>query len=70
MLLHGDSVDQTELLKAIGFGIVLLVFFGCAVLGAFWYSGPLVLGTEINTNGLVEYLCLGRGCEFGAPMDW
>ncbi len=22
-----------------------------------------VLGTEMNTNGLVEYLCLGRGCE-------
>lgn len=31
-------------------------------------SGPLVLGTELNANGQVEYLCLGWGCENLPPM--
>lgn len=32
-------------------------------------SGPIVVGTEMNTNGLVEYLCLGKGCENLYPMS-
>jgi hypothetical protein len=26
-------------------------------------SGPIVLGSEMNTNGMVEYLCLGTSCN-------
>lgn len=33
-------------------------------------AGPFVLGTELNANGTVEYLCLGTGCEFLVAMDW
>lgn len=33
-------------------------------------SGPIIVGTEMNTNGLVEYLCLGSGCENLYPMNW
>jgi hypothetical protein len=52
-------------------------FFFCAglcgvlvfLLGlSFVSTGPIVLGTEMNTNGLVEYLCLGLGCETLTPM--
>ena len=33
-------------------------------------SGPIILGTEKNTNGLVQYLCLGSGCEDLPSVDW
>ncbi|NCC22312.1 MAG: hypothetical protein EOM26_07600 [Alphaproteobacteria bacterium] len=50
------------------------VIGGCSLLALFvvsgvlagiaaFSSGPIILGTELNTNGLVEYLCLGVGCE-------
>ncbi len=54
---------QREEIQAILFGAFLLfLFVGClavSVAGA----GPLILGTELNANGTVEYLCLGAGCE-------
>ena len=27
------------------------------------YDGTFILGSELNTNGQIEYLCLGRGCD-------
>lgn len=33
-------------------------------------ADPFVLGTEMNANGTVEYLCLGNGCESLPPMGW
>jgi len=49
----------------------LLVFVMIAMLGiSFLNAGPIIVGTELNTNGLVEYLCLGRGCEDLYAMDW
>lgn len=41
----------------------LLCMFTFFVVTAFASAGPLVLGSELNTNGLVEYLCLGTDCD-------
>lgn len=52
-----------EQLYAVSFGILLAIsmisFFVFALLSV----DTLVLGTEMNANGTVEYLCLGTGCE-------
>ena len=49
--------------KALLFALILIgvVMTSCVV--AYTNSGPVVLGTELNTNGLTEYLCLSRDCE-------
>lgn len=49
--------------KALVFGLMMFCVLGLSILTAISSAGPLVLGTEKNTNGLVEYLCLGRDCE-------
>lgn len=41
--------------------LVLVVIFSTLLAAS--GSDPIVLGTEMNTNGMVEYLCLGKGCE-------
>lgn len=50
---------------AILFSGFLFMIVAVSIFLAFDASGPVVLGTEMNTNGLVEYLCIGRGCETG-----
>lgn len=49
--------------KAAAFSGFLLVVLIASLIVVILSSGPVVLGTELNTNGLTEYLCLGRGCE-------
>lgn len=50
-------------------GFLLLGFLTC--LAVAWMSaGPVVLGTEMNANGSVEYLCLGTACEDFRRMDF
>lgn len=57
------------LIKEAGFGLFLVLLAAFAVITAILsVKGPLVLGTELNANGTVEYLCLGNGCQ--NPMDW
>jgi len=55
---------------AVLFSSFLFMFLGFAVLLAFQSSGPIVLGTELNTNGAVEYMCLGNGCENLRDFRW
>jgi|GEM_PF-3291950 len=45
------------------FGVFLMALFIGGLAVALFSSGPIVLGSEMNTNGKVEYLCLGSGCE-------
>lgn len=59
-----------ETLYAGVFGLGLLTVFICALSLAVLSGGPFVLGTEMNANGTVEYLCLGLGCENFQAMDW
>ena len=49
--------------KAAIFGMFLLTVLLISFVTIALSSDPLILGTEMNTDGLVEYLCLGRGCE-------
>jgi hypothetical protein len=54
---------MTKRLQNISFGLFLaLSVTGFAAL-TYMGSGPLVLGSELNTNGKVEYLCLGSACD-------
>lgn len=50
--------------------ILMLFLFVSTLLFAFLQSGPIVLGTEMNDNGMVEYLCIGSGCDHLTDMDW
>ena len=49
--------------KALLFSVFLVTFFVASLVVAMSASGPIIVGTEMNTNGLVEYLCIGTGCE-------
>ncbi len=62
--------NENELLKAALFFIGLLITLIVCVTMAFASAPPIILGTEMNTNGVVEYLCLGNGCENLQDMDW
>ena len=56
---HHMSVEK----KAAFFGLFLLTVLCLSLAMVAANASPLVLGTEMNTNGQVEYLCLGKGCE-------
>lgn len=60
---------QIEEIKASIFGVFLCCGMVFALLAPLYVAGPIVLGTERNTNGLVEYLCLGAGCEDLTSMN-
>ncbi len=50
-----------EGLKGLFLFIVLLIsIITCVLLSI---REPIVIGTELNGDGSVEYLCLGTGCE-------
>lgn len=69
-LFHPYNRRSRELLKASVFFMGMLMVFCFSIFVMFNASGPIVLGTEMNANGLVEYLCLGQGCEHLQDMDW
>ncbi|MAQ71801.1 MAG: hypothetical protein CL565_06370 [Alphaproteobacteria bacterium] len=52
----------SEIKKATFFFMFLVFALAFTIVTAVASSGPLVLGSELNTNGMVEYLCLGNGC--------
>lgn len=52
------------------FALSLLLLFILSLIGIFMNAGPMVLGTEMNANGHVEYLCLGNGCDSHSEMFW
>jgi hypothetical protein len=61
---------KAEEVKAILFTGSLAVVIGLCLTVSIASAGPFVLGTEMNSNGTVEYLCLGNGCENMTAMDW
>lgn len=66
---HGYS-HYRQNLCAVMFSIFLFqVALGSIVL-MMMSMDPVILGTEMNTNGMVEYLCLGNGCESYRDMYW
>lgn len=63
------SIARTEV-QATLFGCFLLLAASVFLASAFFSAGPIVLGTEMNTNGMVEYLCIGQGCENFTDFHW
>lgn len=58
-----ERVSRREQIKATIFAFFLVAAIVGSLVFSIAASGPIVLGTEMNTNGFVEYLCLGKGCE-------
>lgn len=52
------------------FSFFIMAFLCVTIVTAFASAGPIVLGTEMNTNGMVEYMCLGNGCEGMTEFTW
>lgn len=61
---------NNELTYAAFFSAILLMGFLTCLFVACLSSGPVILGTEMNANGSVEYLCLGNTCENYRRMDF
>ena len=62
--------EKRQELWAYLFGTSFLTMLVLCAGMAFFSAGPIILGTEMNANGTVEYLCLGRSCETYQAMDW
>lgn len=60
---HAPHHRVNEEQKALIFCLTMVGIVAFSALMAFSSSGPIILGTEMNTNGLVEYLCLGADCN-------
>lgn len=61
---------KKQAFRATLFSAALFLFMCASVTGIFSYAGPIVLGTELNSNGTVEYLCMGAGCENYTSFSW
>ncbi|MBX2835151.1 MAG: hypothetical protein KTR28_09300 [Micavibrio sp.] len=68
---HYTPRTQThETTCAVIFTSLIVLVLVTSILFAFNSTGPIILGTELNTNGLVEYICLGNGCENYTQFAW
>lgn len=61
---------RAEEVRAIMFASMIARIVGVGLSVSMASADPFVLGTEMNANGTVEYLCLGNGCESLPPMGW
>ena len=61
---------QKEQVKAYVFFAVLIACTLLAIILGFSSLDSIILGSELNGNGTVEYLCLGTGCDGLTRMDW
>ncbi|MCS5596925.1 MAG: hypothetical protein VX740_05565 [Pseudomonadota bacterium] len=63
--------ERAHRLKAIIFAVSIVFVLAYFAFTIYTHSGPIVLGTEMNGNGQVEYMCIGRSCEdLGANFSW
>lgn len=64
------TTGNREYKKAIRF----FAFMSCVLFGLIILSlssiDSVILGSELNGDGTVEYLCLGSSCEGLTKMDW
>jgi hypothetical protein len=64
------SRRNKQTLKAASFGFSLLLITLSALIISFSSIDRVVLGTELNGDGTVEYLCLGSACDNLTKIDW
>ena len=63
-----NQMNKTDYICSIVFFLTLIsVLFFASVTAFLSLENPVVLGTEINSDGTIEYLCLGRSCEDISP---
>jgi hypothetical protein len=68
---YGLGTPRKELLSASLFTFGVLLFVAIMLyLGVTSISDGVILGSELNGDGTVEYLCLGTQCENLNRMDW
>lgn len=64
------SRAHNEYKKAVGFGVFLAIVLCSLILFSISSADRIILGSELNGNGTVEYLCLGSSCDGLTRMDW
>lgn len=67
---HMMRVKKDEGARAMLFSMFLMSFLIVSLFVVFMNSAPVVLGSERNTNGMVEYMCLGNDCEELTSFNW
>jgi|GEM_PF-1287532 len=65
--LHKNNQDY---LKSVFFALCILSIIIFCILCTYSALGPLILGTELNADGSVEYMCLGNGCRDLSDFKW
>ncbi len=66
--MYASATGRADVLKGFTLFLVLLISIGFSIFLSL--DSPTILGTELNANGTVEYLCIGRGCENLNNMDF
>ncbi len=61
---------RAEEVKSILFAGMIALVVGVCLSISLTSADPFILGTEMNANGTVEYLCLGSGCESISAPGW
>ena len=63
MMIYTHIRRRRQEKRAMLFCFALAVVFISSLLFSIRSSGPLILGSEMNTDGRVEYLCLFGDCN-------
>ena len=64
------EITKRERVKAAYFFLALFFIFVISVFTSFSSTRLDIIGTEINSDGTVEYMCLGAGCEDISSLGW
>lgn len=61
---------KAEMYKALAFSGLLIAMLVISLSASIGQADRVILGTEMNTNGQVEYLCLFDGCDDLTAIRW
>ena len=64
------EMRRVEYIKAAIFSTLLLITAFALLCFAFSQNQKMILGSELNSDGTIEYLCLGTDCDHLAKLDW
>lgn len=60
---HYRYIPRATYIRAYLFSVAILGFLIACLAVSYFSADPLILGSELNGNGTMEYLCLGKDCE-------
>lgn len=65
------TMRKVEYIKAMVFSSLLMISSFLILCFAFIENNnQIILGSELNANGTIEYMCLGNGCEDLNRFTW